>query len=85
MRVIIAGGRDCNNYTLLLDTIVDFDQEIVIVVSGQAAGADQLGERYARENGIPIDSYPAQWELHGKAAGSIRNKLMAENADALSI
>ena len=48
-----------------------------------AAGVDTLGEEWAKENNIPVDYFPANWETHGRAAGQIRNKKMAARADAL--
>ena len=84
-KVIIAGGRDFNDYKLLkqkADFILQNQTEIEIV-SGAARGADKLGERYAKEKGYSISSHPADWDKYGKSAGYIRNKEMAEYADAL--
>lgn len=55
----------------------------IVIVSGGCAGADLLGERYAKENGYSIDRYPAEWKEYGKIAGIMRNAVMADNADAL--
>jgi len=85
MKVIIAGGRDFNDYDLLCekcDKILSRQTEIEIV-SGRARGADQLGEKYATMRGYPIKMFPAKWSEHGKQAGYIRNTEMAEYADAL--
>lgn len=87
-RVIIAGGRDFNDYALLkakCDTILAEKAATrrIVIVSGAARGADSLGERYAREHGYALDSHPADWNTHGKAAGPIRNAQMANSADAL--
>ena len=87
-RVIIAGGRDFNDYPLLKQKCDSFlgnkSKECqVIIVSGTARGADRLGERYARERGYQIVRYPANWDRDGNSAGPIRNAKMAENADAL--
>lgn len=85
LKVIIAGGRDFNNYELLKQK-ADFllqNQTEVEIVSGKARGADLLGERYAKEKDYPINSHPANWDKFGKSAGYIRNKEMAEYADAL--
>lgn len=57
----------------------------VEIVSGTARGADQLGERYAFERGLPVKQFPADWDQHGKSAGYIRNAQMAEYADAAVI
>ena len=86
-RVIIAGGRDFENYGLLrekCDALLSRQaHKNIIVVSGAARGADLLGEWYAKERGYKVERYPADWKNNGKAAGSIRNAEMAENADAL--
>lgn len=87
-RVIIAGGRDFNDYPLLkakCDNILADKTAThrIIVVSGAAKGADSLGEQYAREKGYTVERYPADWNTHGRAAGPIRNAQMANSADAL--
>lgn len=88
-RVIIAGTRDFNDYDLLRDHC-DYilsnkaeNGEEIAIVSGGASGADALGERYAKERGYKILRYPAQWEKYGRRAGPMRNREMADNADAL--
>jgi hypothetical protein len=85
MKVIIAGGRDYNNYEELKwfvssILIATFDIEIV---SGGATGADALGERFAKEYGHKLKIFPADWDKYKWAAGPIRNNEMAEYADAL--
>lgn len=86
-KVIVAGGRDFADYALLkqkLDyALKNKVTESITIVSGAARGADKLGERYAKERGYEIDSHPANWDRYGKSAGYIRNKEMAQNADAL--
>ena len=86
MKVIIAGGRDFNNYAKLycfckrqLFGIVS-DIEIV---SGRANGTDRLGEKFARANNYIVKEFPANWDKYGKSAGYIRNLEMAEYADFL--
>lgn len=87
-RVVLAGGRDFTDYDLLRTSCLSFlgnklTSHQVIVVSGHAPGADSLGERFAQEHGLQIELHPADWAKHGRAAGPIRNKEMAECADAL--
>lgn len=90
MRVIIAGGRDFDDYDLLCrkcDNILKHQME-VIVVCGMCQGADLLGKRYAEEWGFKVDEHPvtdAEWYAKGKRAGYDRNVRMALNADALSV
>lgn len=86
MKVIIAGGRDFDDYGLLkhiCDHMLQNHKEDLIIVSGCARGADTLGEQYAKDNGYLIKPFKANWDKYGKAAGHIRNSQMAEYADAL--
>jgi len=83
MKVIIAGGRDFTNYALVETAVKVSGFEITQVVSGKAKGVDTLGEVWALANNIPVEAFPADWDQHGRAAGPIRNREMAEYADAL--
>ena len=51
---------------------------ITEVIQGKAPGVDRLAARWAKRNGLPWIDYGAQWELHGKAAGFIRNQRMVD-------
>lgn len=55
----------------------------MLVVSGHARGADQMGEMWADAHMVDVKLYPADWDTHGKGAGPIRNREMAQNADVL--
>lgn len=85
-RVIIAGGRDFDDYDLVVSTMDKLLQNItepITIVCGMARGADTLGERYAISKGYEVARFPADWGKFGKAAGYKRNEQMAQNADAL--
>lgn len=87
MKVIIAGGREFNDYDMLvakMDKILTrVNKDKLVIVSGGARGADALGERYAKERGYTLEIYKADWTRLGKAAGFARNTEMARIADAL--
>ena len=83
MRVIIAGGRNYNDYDTLLEAVSESRFQIDAVISGGATGVDALGERFAKERNLPLEIFLPDWNKHGKAAGPIRNKEMAMNADGL--
>ena len=85
-RIIVAGCRTYTNYIeakkyidFCIDTIKN-DYELIFV-SGKRRGADELGERHAKENGYNIEYYPAEWYKYGKSAGPLRNKKMADISD----
>ena len=83
MKTIIAGGRDITDYQLVLDAIKESQFAISTVVCGGAKGVDSLGERYATEMNLQLNMFIPDWDTHGRAAGPIRNRKMAENAEAL--
>jgi hypothetical protein len=82
-RLILAvvGSRTFTDYDKM-KSILDILKPSSII-SGGAVGADTLAERYAKENGVNILVYTANWELHGKSAGAIRNRIIVENCDQL--
>jgi predicted Rossmann fold nucleotide-binding protein DprA/Smf involved in DNA uptake len=85
MKLIIAGGRDFNDYNVMRDEANRFigDEKDITIISGLARGADTLACRFASDYGYPLRGFAAEWGKFGRAAGPIRNKLMAKNADAL--
>ena len=61
--------------------IVKYDnrpKEYVKIISGCARGADTLGERFAKEFGLEVKKFPADWDGLGKRAGYVRNAEMAK-------
>ena len=81
MKLIIAGSRTITDYQVLREAIKKIEENITEIVSGGAEGVDRLGEKYAKENDLPLRKFPAFWDIHGKAAGPIRNWQMADYAD----
>ena len=88
MRVIIAGSRSGVRYRDVELAIREsgWADDITVVISGGAMGVDTGGETWAQQHGRDIERFPIRemdWHAHGKAAGPIRNRRMAEAADAL--
>lgn len=85
--IIVAGGRDFNDYEYLKKTLLSITNKVldVEIVSGTARGADNLGERFAIEHDLPIKKFPANWDKYGKSAGYKRNAEMAKYANACVI
>lgn len=76
MRVLVCGGRDFNNYEVVKQWVDSFSPTHII--EGGAKGADTLGWKYAKSNGIDFTTFKAEWDRHGKAAGMIRNQQMID-------
>lgn len=86
LRTIIAGSRSITDIKFVEEAVRDFNHKGYIineVVSGGARGVDTLGETWAKERGIPLIIFPADWETYGKMAGFKRNYEMAKYAEAL--
>lgn len=95
MRVVIAGSRGVEDYALLCQVMAEAGYKVTTVVSGQElTGVDALGEQWARDRGIAVATFPANWERykprganasHRNPAGMIRNREMAKYCDAAVI
>jgi hypothetical protein len=84
LKVIVAGGRDFNDYHLLEEKLNNLFSKTanVLIISGMANGTDSLAVKYAEENKLRVSEFPAKWAKHGKASGFRRNVEMARFADA---
>ena len=94
MRVIIAGGRDFNDFKLLESNLHKIFKQLadeklisayineanIEIVCGKARGADTLGEQFAKTYHFLIKYFPADWDTYGKSAGYRRNTEMAKYA-----
>ena len=89
LRVIIAGGRNFNDFPLLMNKCIeiiaeeakkDDSLEKIRIVSGTARGADKLGEQCAQIAHYDVSRFSADWDTYGKSAGYRRNAEMAKFA-----
>ena len=83
-KVLVCGGRDYNDYRHVrkvlnrLHEAVRLSGKVLVIIHGNARGADLLADTYARDEQIEVLSFPANWDLYGKRAGFIRNKQMLD-------
>lgn len=50
-----------------------------VLLSGHCqSGADAMAERLWQQIGLPVLTFPADWNAHGKTAGFIRNRSMVD-------
>jgi hypothetical protein len=83
VKVIVAGTRIFSDQEVIYQAIRESGFDITEIVFGASGRVDFWGYHYAYEIGVPHKEFPAAWVTYGKAAGPIRNKQMAEYADAL--
>jgi len=79
MIVGIVGSRDFTDYAYFTKIVSVIP--ISLIVSGGAIGADSLAERYSIELNIPLVKHKPNWDMFGKAAGMIRNKLIVDQSE----
>jgi hypothetical protein len=80
IKVLVCGGRKYLNREFMfhwLDSFYDTN-EISHVITGGAAGADALANVWAEQRGIQQVIMPANWRAHGRSAGPMRNRAMAD-------
>jgi hypothetical protein len=82
LRLLVCGSRTWTDSALLAHTV---EQEVVehgqdrggvVLIEGDARGADRLAGALAKARGWQLEVYPADWQRHGRAAGPRRNARM---------
>lgn len=82
MKILVCGGRDYSDHEEVANVLDGYCYSVpamsVAIIHGGARGADSLAGRYAQENGICEIVVKANWDVHGKSAGPIRNQWMLD-------
>lgn len=84
--IIIAGGRDFHDKTLMINRIQELEKQGLIcststLICGMARGADLMARDIFKDAGLSVRDMPAEWDKLGKRAGYVRNEAMALIAD----
>ncbi len=80
MKVAVIGSRSFEEYERMrrvLDSLPSIDE----IVTGNARGANALADAYAKERGIPLRVFSADWRRWRKGAAERRNRLIIEASD----
>jgi len=80
MKIGVIGSRSYDDYEELKKVLDSFDN-ITLIISGGANGADKLGEKYADDNNIEKLIHYPDWDEHGKMAGFVRNTDIVNDSD----
>ena len=91
--ILVCGGRDYDNRMELYGALdaLNFQQPILGLIHGGAKGADSLAGDWMRDKindghkDCWMAVYPAQWDLHGKAAGPVRNQQMLDQNPGIEL
>lgn len=85
MRILVCGGRDYQDWRKI-GAVLDELQDVEWLIHGGAKGADYLAGEWAKNRGIPITVFPADWDRHGRSAGPLRNaRMLAEGKPDLVV
>ncbi|MHC4835413.1 MAG: SLOG family protein [Planctomycetota bacterium] len=83
MRVAIVGSRGYEPLSDVIEYVRSLPLDTVIITGG-AQGVDKTAEIEARARGMEVVIHEAQWNLHGRSAGMIRNRLVVDDCDKLA-
>jgi hypothetical protein len=75
VRVLVCGDRNWSNESVIRQ-VIDSLPERTVVIEGAARGADSIAGKCAKERGLEVLEFPANWSVYGKVAGFIRNRQM---------
>ena len=81
--IAIVGSREWKDTKVIADFVRSLDRRRTTLVSGGARGVDSVAYNAALCEEIPIKVYPAEWGLHGRSAGMIRNQKIVDDCDVL--
>lgn len=85
MKLAIVGSRRYRDFFAFCKIVSKFVVYLKVthIVSGGCRGPDNMAEDYAKSTNISFSKHMPNWDLHGKAAGYIRNKKIVEDCDAV--
>jgi hypothetical protein len=76
MKVLVCGGRDFKDSTLLYKALDEIQPTLII--EGNCRGADRLARLWAISHQVPYQTFKANWDQWGAAAGVMRNQKMLD-------
>jgi len=80
-KIAVGGSRSIESYEMVAGVLRNLLKEGDVILSGNAPGADRLGERFGQENGIEVKIIPSEWEPHGFKATMMRNEVLLKSSD----
>ena len=86
MKLAVVGSRTFNDYNLLVKYLnfIHNKEEITLIISGGAKGADKMSEYWAKDHNIETKIFIPEWNKQGtfnRRAGFERNELIIKECD----
>lgn len=89
MKLLVCGSRNWTDYEFVYSSLAQLclhNEKETHLIHGDAIGVDRMAALVAKERGFAsIRAFPAEWKLHGRAAGPIRNREMLDEKPDLVV
>ncbi len=82
MKVIVCGDREWSNESVICERLHKLPSD-TIIIQGECEGADNLAMYLAREIGLDVVGFYANWQKYGRSAGPRRNIKMLNTNPSL--
>lgn len=76
-RILVCGDRNWSDADKIRDVLKGYSRDSV-VIHGGCSGADTIAGFVAKELGMTVIVFKAEWNKYGLSAGPIRNKKMLD-------
>lgn len=95
-RVLVCGGRNYSDRRKVFNTLDEICKKRgwitepdrygnwlprIHIIHGGSSGADEFADEYAVVSWCELTVFGAYWEMHGNAAGPIRNQRMLDEGN----
>ena len=77
MKVLVTGSRKWTDFDTIYNRLAQLPKD-TIIVEGGATGADTLARTAAYKLKLDRLCMKANWKMHGRSAGAIRNRTMLD-------
>lgn len=80
MILLVCGGRDYTDRDAAFAALdrAHAKRPVTVLIHGAQTGADTLAGEWAEARGVKVIGVRALWEVHGNAAGPLRNQAMLD-------
>lgn len=83
MKLMVTGSRNWNDYSTLMEELDQWKRLATELLHGGAGGADQMADRWAKENGVAVRMLEPDYAKHKAAAPHVRNTELVKQADGV--
>lgn len=78
LKIVVGGSRYLASREFVFSALDAIHEHTPIrrLAHGACSGADTIAAEWAKERGVDVMPYPADWPTHGRRAGPMRNGRM---------